>query len=87
MAQVDAQVSYNALNLTVTIVPAANLAANSFYQVALASSIATTSGKTLAIQYGQAGFKWTFHTKNDPTACRVNRVEVSPANKMLSYVG
>lgn len=63
------------------------MAVNTYYRVTYYPNTASGSGHLLAASYGSGGFSWLFKTKDDPALCGVDRVEISPAESRMRYIG
>jgi cysteine-rich repeat protein len=79
----------NIQNSVFSIDPGDTLNSNTFYRVVLSGGIRSSSGVPLSVagaNYFQ-DYSWIFKTKDSDEACAINRVEVQPSNKQMSYVG
>ncbi|MBU1705813.1 DUF4215 domain-containing protein, partial [Patescibacteria group bacterium] len=79
--------AFNHDTFTLQLWPDDPLQINKYYKVIFYPSTASTSGRQLRAVYGDAGFSWLFHTKNDPAFCGVDRVSVEPAQSKMRFIG
>lgn len=71
----------------VTLTPSAGLSAGAFYQVRISGDVESVSGVPLTRVNDGGDFAWTFRTREDGTACAVERVSVSPDGHVADGVG
>ena len=76
-------------NSLLSIEPRGTLNADTFYRVVISGGVRSASGVPLSVagaNYFQ-DYSWIFKTKDSSQACAINRVEVEPSSKQMSYIG
>lgn len=64
-----------------------NLDPLTYYRVVISGQVQSTSGVPLTrLNYGE-DFSWTFLTRDDPTECAIDHIEISPDDATLHAIG